>query len=151
MKKVNSRHRALMRRLLSGMSLKEACQDLGYSISRASVIVNSPLFQEEMKKMQEEIDGKFVEAEGEKIHTDIVRRRLLRLSEKAVGALEEALEDRSGSVRVSAAKEILDRTGFVKEDKGEVSVLVQPTPGLLAALKQLTGGKDGGTEQERTE
>jgi len=147
-KKLSSRHRALMRRLLAGMTLKEACQELGYSEGRASLIVNSPLFQEEMEKMRKEIEGKFVEAEGEKIHIDLVRERLKRLSEKAVEALEDCLSDRSGSVRVSAAKEILDRSGLVKEEKGETDLYVHPTPGLIEALKTL--GKvlkeDGDTE-----
>ena len=150
MKRITSRHRALMRRLLAGMTLREACEELGYSVSRASVIVNSPLFQEEMRRMQEEIDGKFVEAEGEKIHTDIVRRKLKNLAKEAINTLEGCLGDRSGSVRVSAAKEILDRAGYVKEEKGEVEVKVVPTPGLVEALKQLreeTGGeRSGGSE-----
>jgi len=150
MKRITSRHRALMRRLLAGMTLREACEELGYSVSRASVIVNSPLFQEEMRRMQEEIDGKFVEAEGEKIHTDIVRRKLKNLAKEAINTLEGCLGDRSGSVRVSAAKEILDRAGYVKEEKGEVEVKVVPTPGLVEALRQLreeTGGeRSGGSE-----
>ena len=149
MKRITSRHRALMRRLLAGMTLREACEELGYSVSRASVIVNSPLFQEEMRRMQEEIDGKFVEAEGEKIHSDIVRRKLKNLAREAINTLEGCLGDRSGSVRVSAAKEILDRAGYVKEEKGEVEVKVVPTPGLVEALKQLReerGERSGGSE-----
>jgi len=54
--KITPRHRALMRRLVAGMSLSDACNDIGFSISRASIIVNSPLFQEEMKRMEGEVE-----------------------------------------------------------------------------------------------
>jgi len=145
-KKLTSRHRALMRRLLAGMTLKEACEELGYSLSRASVIVNSELFQEEMRRMQEQLDNRFVECEGEKATVEMVRERLEKLSAKAVQTLEQCLNSLSDNVRVSAAKEILDRSGFVKKERQEMDVYVQPTPGLIEALKQLT--EDGGAEQK---
>lgn len=135
--KLNTRHRVLMRRLLAGWKLKEACADLGYNLNRASIIVNSPLFKEEMQRMQERLDKAFIEGEKEKLASDVVRNKLERLAEKAVDALEAAVERECGAVRVAAAKEILDRSGYGKTEKREVDFYVQTPDGLVDALKQV--------------
>ena len=141
--KVNSRHRALMRRLVSGMTLTQACEDLGYSLPRASVIVNSPLFKEEMAKMTKSLDSGFVDAEANKLASDPTRQALDKAKEKAVKTLDGALSDASGTVRVSAAKDILDRTGYAKEDKIKANVIVEPSQGLLNMLTRAMRGKNG--------
>lgn len=145
-KKISGRHRALMRRLVAGMPLGDAARELGYNQARASIIKNSPLFLEEMMKMQEDINSGFVDAESSKIHTDIVRRRFDELSKVAVNTLGEGLEDESGHVRITAAKEILDRSGYVKEEKLKADVFVEPTPALLNLLNRIVKEKESGDD-----
>lgn len=141
--KVNSRHRALMRRLVSGMTLSQACEDLGYSLARASIIVNSPLFKEEKVKMEQEVDKGFVSAEAGRLVSDPTRLALNDAKEIAAKTLRGALDDESGNVRVSAAKDILDRTGYVKEDKVKANVLIEPSQSLLDMLGRVMKGKNG--------
>lgn len=146
--KMTPRHRALMRRLVAGMTLSDACVDIGFSISRASLIVNSPLFQEEMKRMEAEVAREFVEAEAER-PTDPTRIMLAESSEVAARTLKGALSDENPMVRVSAAKDILDRTGYAKEDKLKAKVLVEPSQALIDVLGRIVKEKgNGGDDAE---
>lgn len=138
--KVTPRHRALMRRLVGGMTLSNACTDIGFSISRASLIVNSPLFQEEMKNMEREVAQEFAEAEANR-STDPTRLLLSESSEIAAKTLKGAMSDENPMVRVSAAKDILDRTGYAKEDKIKARVLVEPSQSLIDVIGRIVQEK----------
>jgi hypothetical protein len=138
--KVTPRHRALMRRLVAGMTLTDACTDIGFSISRASLIVNSPLFQEEMKRMEGEVAKEFAEAEAQR-PTDPTRIVLSESAETAARTLKGALSDENPTVRVSAAKDILDRTGYAKEDKIKAKVLVEPSQSLIDVIERIVKEK----------
>lgn len=141
--KISSRHRTLMRLLISGRTLSQACEELGYTVARASVIVNSPLFKEEKDKMEKELGKGFVEAEAGKLSADPTKVALNDAKEIAVKTLKGALSDPSGTVRVSAAKDILDRTGYAKEDKIKANVMVEPSQSLLDMLVRVMGNKNG--------
>lgn len=147
--KVNSRHRALMRRLVSGMTLSQACEDLGYNVQRASVIANSPLFLEEKEKMEGEVKDGFVGAEAGRFATDPTRLALNDAREMAAKTLKGALSDQSGNVRINAAKDILDRTGYGKEEKVRANVLVEPSQSLLDMLGRVMRGKNGSNDSTR--
>ena len=138
--KITPRHRALMRRLVSGMSLTDACTDIGFSVSRASIIATSPLFQEEMKRMEGEVAREFAEAEAQR-PTDATRVVLSESSEKAARTLKGALDDESCMMRLSAAKDILDRTGYAKEDKIRAKVLVEPSQSLIDVIQRMVEEK----------
>jgi malonyl CoA-acyl carrier protein transacylase len=138
--KVTPRHRALMRRLVAGMKLSDACDDIGFSISRASLIVNSPLFQAEMKTMEAEVAREFQEAEAQR-PTDPVRVLLTESAEKAAKTLDGALSDENVMARVNAAKDILDRTGYAKEDKIKAKVLVEPSQSLIDVMSRIVKEK----------
>ena len=138
--KVTPRHRALMRRLVGGMSLSDACTDIGFSISRASLIVNSPLFQAEMKTMEAEVAKEFQEAEAQR-PTDPTRIVLSESAETAARTLKGALSDENPTIRVSAAKDILDRTGYAKEDKIKAKILVEPSQSLIDVMSRIVREK----------
>jgi hypothetical protein len=123
------------------MSLSDACVDIGFSVSRASIIVNSPLFQEEMKMMEAEVAKEFAEAEAQR-PTDPTRLMLSESAETAAKTLKGALSDENPLVRVSAAKDILDRTGYAKEDKIKAKVLVEPSQALLDVLGRIAGERN---------
>ena len=138
--KVTPRHRALMRRLVSGMTLTDACNDIGFSISRASLITNSPLFQAEMKTMETEVAKEFQEAEAQR-PTDPTRIVLSESAETAARTLKGALSDENPTIRVSAAKDILDRTGYAKEDKIKAKILVEPSQSLIDVMSRIVKEK----------
>lgn len=138
--KITPRHRALMRRLVSGQTLTEACGDLGFTVSRASIIVNSPLFQAEMKQMEADVGRDFVEAEALK-SGDATRQVITDATEPAAKTLKQSLNSENESIRVTAAKDILDRGGYAKEDKLKARVLVEPSPALIDVLSRITTEK----------
>ena len=138
--KITPRHRALMRRLVAGMTLSDACVDIGFSISRASLIVNSPLFAAEMKTMEAEVAKEFQEAEAQR-PTDPTRIVLSESAETAARTLKGALSDENPTIRVSAAKDILDRTGYAKEDKIKAKVLVEPSQSLIDVMSRIVKEK----------
>lgn len=148
--KVTPRHRALMRRLVAGMTLSDACTDIGFSISRASLIVNSPLFQEEMKRMEGEVAKEFAEAEANR-PSDPTRLVLTESAETAARTLKGALSDENPTIRVSAAKDILDRTGYAKEDKLKAKVLVEPSQSLIDVMSRIVKEKNVGTDDADTD
>lgn len=147
--KITPRHRALMRRLVAGMTVGDACNDIGFSISRASVIINSPLFQEEMKRMEADVNKDFAEAEGDKA-SDATRVLLSESSEDAAKTLKASLSDENANVRISVAKDILDRTGYSREDKIKAKVLVEPSQSLIDLLGRIAKEKhvDTGNDTE---
>lgn len=152
-KHINTRHRKLMRLLIAGWTLRDAAEMLGYHPKRVSQIVTSPLFKEEMAKMQEEIKKEFVETEGSKATSDIVR---LRMKEEALASLETLIKLRDSSqsdrVRQLSAIEILDRAGYKPTDKVEAEIAIDASDGLCQAIatvmKEMREKKDGGSNQK---
>lgn len=136
-KELNSRHRALMRQLAVGVPLKEAAEVLGFSIQRASLVSNSPLFKEEMSKMEGEIRAKFVDSEGSALQGDEVRKYLMDNAKKAAEKLVK-LQDGATNERVQQASaiEILDRTGYGKVEEIKGKVTIEVGEGLENMLKR---------------
>ncbi len=136
-KKLSSRHRAIMRRLIAGHSLKEIAEEFGYTPSRLSIIVNSTLFKKEKERMEKEIEKQFVENEGSKVQTDLVRARL---AEEALPSLETIVSLRdtaqSEKVRQASAFDILNRAGYKEPIKVEASGQVEVGDGLANAIKE---------------
>lgn len=134
--RVTTRHRALMRRLVAGIPLQDAAEELGYTVARASLIANSPMFKEEMRRMQEEINKEFVQTEGSKVQSDLVRARI---KEEALASLQTIVELRdkaqSERVRQLSAIEILGMGGYTKSEKIEAEVTVSATEGLISAIQ----------------
>ena len=135
-KTLSPRHRKLMRILLAGRTLQEAADELGFSLGRASVVVNSALFKEEMAKMEEQIAKGVIEIESEKEYIDGGVR--VKLEEEAMRSLNVliGLRDGASSERVKqvSALEILDRAGYKASEKVESKVQLDASTGLLNAL-----------------
>jgi len=81
-----------------------------------------------------------VESEADR-STDPVRKALSESSAKAAATLDGALSDENAVVRVSAAKDILDRTGYAKEDKIKAKVLVEPSQSLIDVIGRIVQEK----------
>ncbi len=144
---LSSRHRAAMRMEIAGHTLNDIAEELGFNVQRLSLVRNSPLYIDERDKMAKDIKREFVEAEGKKLSMDKTAQHLDDNSEKAAKTLSGALDDDSGSVRISAAKDILDRTGYAKEEKVRANVLVEPSDSLIEMLKRVAGVKVDGADK----
>lgn len=135
-KHITGRHQALMRRLAAGVTLQDAASELGYSVARASLVSNSPLFQEEYKKLLEDIKAGVVQVEAGLAHMDGGVRK--RLEAEALESLEALIRLRDGAtserVRQISAMDILDRAGYKATDKVEARVELDASEGLANAL-----------------
>ena len=61
-KKLNSRHREMVRLMAAGSSVVDAADAVGFSLATARVVASSPKFKEEMERMQKELDKGLVES-----------------------------------------------------------------------------------------
>jgi predicted XRE-type DNA-binding protein len=133
---INSKHRAMMRYLIAGKTVGEIANIFGITQPRVSTIINSPLFRAEREKMEKEVTSQFVENEGSKIHTNVVREML---QEEALKSLNKIIELRDGAtserVRQLSALEILDRAGYKAAEKIEGVVEIDASEGLVNAIQ----------------
>ena len=144
--KVEPRHRAMMRLLISGYKVGDLVEPFGLSSVRISNIVNSPLFKEEMRRMEEQVNVKFAESEGSKTASDFVR---IRLREEAQRSLDKLISLRDGAqserVQQLSAIDILDRAGVKGAEKFEGELVLDASEGLVNALAEavkIMRGKD---------
>jgi len=101
-KKVTPIVREVLLLKASGLTHKEIASTLDRTPQWVGLVCRSPLFKLELKRLQQKLEGTFVDIKKEAMQVDAevgVLRRLGELVEKAD----------TDSVRVSAAREILDR------------------------------------------
>jgi len=134
--KMQPRYWALMRKMLAGKSHTEAGEELGYTNQMAYIISKSPLFIQEMEKMKASLDKEFIETQAKAEVGDPTRAQLNESTLKAAKALDQALQAGDINAIIRAANSVLDRTGYSKEEKRTVKALVEPSPGLLNALRR---------------
>jgi len=135
--KVESRHRAMMRLQIAGYKPGELAEVFGLTPGRISTIINSPLYKDELRRMEEEVNGQFAKNEGSKTAFDFAR---IRLRDEASKSIEKLISLRDGAVseRVQqlSAIEILYRAGVVKTDKVEGELVLDASDGLVNALAE---------------
>ena len=134
---LTDKHRALMRKLLVGKTMEQAAEEVGFSPKWASICARSPLFKKEFNRMKETLEKELIEAQVKKEVGDLTRRELNDSTLKAAQKLREALDADDMQAVIRAAANILDRTGYGKEENIKASILVEPSPGLLNALSRV--------------
>ena len=87
--------------------------------------------------MEKEIEKKFVDCEGSKVQTDLVRARL---TEEALPSLEKVISLRDSAanekVQQASAFDILDRSGYKEPLKIDATAKVEVGEGLANAIKE---------------
>ncbi len=104
-KRVSERHHALARLLASGVSVSEAAAILGYTVSRVSVLKQSPAFQELLALYKDTKLQEFAD----------VAAHMAGLSKDALLEIRERLEEKPEDFTLKDLRETatmaLDRTG----------------------------------------
>jgi len=119
--RLKERHREIMRRLVMGQKASGIARDLGMRPSSVSIIINSPAFREELKRLS---------ASADDIAKD-VRKRIDMLSIEAVNKMEQVLSEEMNAVnmrlQIDVAKDILNRSGHTPTNKsiGAIALLTQ--------------------------
>jgi hypothetical protein len=137
--RVTLRHHALMRQLLAGVPIGEAARVCGFTGARASVVVASPLFQAEMKRLKIEIDGSFVQHVATQVDPvrDYLKDQAMESARTVVGLRDNAQSER---VRQSSAFDILDRAGYKAPQVQEGKVTLEVSEGLANAIARVAPG-----------
>ena len=118
LQKIRPRHREIMRRLVCGQTQREISRDLCLNEGRLSIIVNSPLFQTELRKMEREVRERVVDSIGD------VSARIAELQTPALDVLEHIVvnpeqADISLNLRQKTAVSLLELGGIKKKDKND--------------------------------
>lgn len=113
--KLNSNHRRLMRLLIQGMSLSNAAEEIGMTVSRASIVKNSELFQHEMERLRQLTDEEFAKEFG---RSEASYQQML--SEEIRDSIQTLIEIRddkteAGGNRIKAAQDLLSRAGVTRK------------------------------------
>jgi len=143
--KVEPRHRAMMRLQIAGYKPADLADVFGLTVTRVSIITNSPLYKDELRRMEEEVNKEFAKSEGEKTKVDFIR---IRAKDEAGKSLEKLISLRDGAtserIQQLSAVEILGIAGVTKTNKVEAELVIDASEGLIGALKELAEekGKD---------
>lgn len=105
------RHREILRRVLEGATYIEIADQMGIHKQTVMLIATSPLFREELAKLEAQLDYNIVQrADG--------------LANEALDVIKTAMRSsRSEFLRVKSAREILDTAGYSKIDRKIVGIV----------------------------
>jgi hypothetical protein len=104
LQELKTQHREIARLLLEGLRPAQVSEKFGIPIGTVYNIQNDPLFKAHTAKLADEIDKEVVNT----------RRRLSEMNTKALDVLDDILtyDNIPPSVRLGAAKDVLDRNGY---------------------------------------
>ena len=105
-------HRAMARMIVAGARPGEIAESFGYTPGMVSKIIQSPLFEAELRRLENEAEAAAID-----IHED-----LQQMSLRASEILDRELQGDPGSLKereaqVTVAFGVLDRAGFTKRDQ----------------------------------
>ena len=95
----SERYMLIARHHLQGLTHAEIARRLGFSASHVSQVIRSPIVQKYIASFRRGAEDR---AESQQL-------RIIELGEKAINALEEAIDDGDTKDRISAANSLLDR------------------------------------------
>ncbi len=114
---IRPRHREIMRRLVCGQTQREIAEELSLNEGRLSIIINSPLFKVELKKMEKDVRARAVANIGD------VSARVAKMQGPALDVLEKIITNKTEkevpySLKRAAAMDVLELAG-AKKNKNE--------------------------------
>lgn len=118
LKELRNQHRTIIQMVFSGYKNKEIAERLEMSDVTVSQIVRSPLGKAYLEGLQDKAQESTLD----------VRKKLVSMNSSALNVLERIMnpkEKAAHSVQLSAAKDVLDRTGYKAPDKLHVDMTMQ--------------------------
>ena len=118
LKELKSQHRNIIQMAFNGYKNQEIAERLGMAQSTISTIIRSPLGQAYMNGLQDRSQEATLD----------VRKKLVSLNKDALNTISRLLDPKEKaphSVQFSAAKDVLDRTGYKAPDRLNVDMTFQ--------------------------
>ena len=144
-KKILPRYRDLMRRITCGQARRQIELEMNMSSGNYSVITNSPLFQAELEKMQNELNKMVLDKLSTSKVEDVVDRKLKEASPEAADVNISLLRSSSEKTRQRSAFDILDRTGHKPTEhylaEGSLELKGEVVNDIKKALEDMGEGK----------
>ena len=127
---IKTRHRDMMYLILAGMTGVQICDKIGISQSRLSVIRNSPLFKDELARLEALVESKAIDRKAD------LNARVHDLQFKALDTLEDILDDNKtvGVMKRAIAGDLLD-LGTLKPQNNPANKQGSATDGLTSVLE----------------
>ena len=124
-KKITSRYREIMRRLVCGDTPGDIRRDIRMSNTNFSIITNSELFLAEKEKMEKDVRNGLVKKLGEDRALKPVDQILENAVEEAAHTDVKLMRSGSEKVRRDCAWDIMNRRGYKPKEHYEVEGAVQ--------------------------
>ena len=137
---VNTRHRQLMRELAGGATVTQAAARCEFSIGRVRQLMRSELFASELERMEDKIDDRTEERIAEDSSVSETLKGAAPLA--ATTLVEAATTGVMNSLRVSSAKDLLDRTGHKAPTDIVADLSVEANEGLQHMIAELVREKE---------
>ena len=118
LKELRTQHRTIIQMIFSGYKNNEIAERLEMTATTVSQIIRSPLGQAYLEGLQDKAQEATLD----------VRKKLVSLNSGALNTLERLLnpsEKAPHSVQLTAAKDVLDRTGYKAPDRLHVDMTMQ--------------------------
>jgi len=118
LKELRTQHRTIIQMAFNGYRNKDIAERMEMSDCTVSQIIRSPLGQAYLKGMQDKAQEATLD----------VRKKLITLNASALGVLERVMnpaEKAPHSVQLTAAKDVLDRSGYKAPDRLHVDMTLQ--------------------------
>lgn len=124
-KKITSRYREIMRRLICGDTPADIKRDIRMSNTNFSIITNSELFLAEKEKMEKDIRDGLVKKLGEDRALSPVDQILENAVEEAAHTDVKLMRSGSEKVRRDCAWDIMNRRGYKPKEHYDVEGSLQ--------------------------
>lgn len=118
LKELRTQHRTIIQMVFSGYKNNEIAERLEMTATTVSQIIRSPLGQAYLEGLQDKAQEATLD----------VRKKLVSMNKGALDVLERIMNPREKaphSVQLTAAKDVLDRTGYKAPDKLHVDMTMQ--------------------------
>lgn len=140
-RKMTSRYRDLMRRMVCGETRRQIEREMKMSSANYTVIINSPLFIAEKEKMEIELNKLVLDKLSTSKVEDVVSKKLMHASPEAADVNIALLKSASEKTRQRSSFDILDRTGHKPKEhylaEGSIELTGEVVDDLKKALKDL--------------
>lgn len=150
---LNSRHKEILRRVVRGEKNVEIADALGLHVMTISMLTRSPVFREEVAKLQGKIEERYIDKASEPLKGpgDEARKILEQAQPDAASAITELLMSENERIRLSAAQDILERNGLGRVSltgqapTNSITLQIEQTNNIIQTLKEI--GTDLGLGQ----
>lgn len=148
--RITTKHRAMMTMLLEGRTIGDVAREMDINTTQCSRIINSELFQQELERLRDSVREEITSRVVEHVAPAELLVALREKAEQAIAVHEELLgEADSDSVKLSAAKSVLDRVGLGTKAEvthaGEIGLDAKIVGDLRVAMQEALGG--GNTDE----